>query len=55
MPPVVYLQHIPEPPSPLTAKTNGELLRLALDHEAALKAANGHKAKLREWAAGLAP
>ena len=53
MPPVVYLQHIQEPASPFTARTNGELMDIALAHEAGLKAANGHKAKLREWAAGL--
>jgi len=49
----VYLQDVPEPPSPLTARTNGELMRLALEHEMGLKAANSDKAALRAWLAGV--
>jgi hypothetical protein len=47
-PPAVYLQDVPEPVR--AGKTNADLAQWALDLRAALRAANGDKAKIREWA-----
>ncbi len=47
MPPVVYLQEVPEPK--MRGKTNGDLLAWALELREALRLANSDKAALRQW------
>jgi hypothetical protein len=48
LPPVVYLQDVPEPK--MRGRTNGDLLTWALDLRAAVRLGNSDKAALREWA-----
>lgn len=53
LPPVVYLQAVPEPE--MRGKTNGDLLAWALDLRTALRQANSDKAALRDWLASFPP
>ena len=47
MPPLVYLQEVPEPQ--FHGRTNGDLLAWALELREALRLANYDKAALRQW------
>ncbi len=52
LPPVVYLQEVPEPQ--LKGRTNKALLDWAVELRQALRLANGDKKALREWVNSLA-
>ncbi|MGL4208288.1 MAG: Rz1-like lysis system protein LysC [Candidatus Adiutrix sp.] len=47
MPPLIYLQEIPEPQ--IKTPTNGHMLNWAIELRAALRLANSDKAALRAW------
>jgi hypothetical protein len=50
LPPVVYLEDVPEPK--MRGRTNGDLLAWALELRAAVRLANSDKKALREWVDG---
>ena len=50
LPPVVYLQDVPEPA--LAGSTVGDLTKFAADLRDALRLANRDKAELRAWLSG---